>query len=198
MNLDATRSTEETTVTVDLSTSTDALDVTLEWDAHGGLEEPIEASMATHLYETLLDYANLGGTLDARGDLAHHVIEDAAITLGKALKKRARDEPIQRYADRAVPMDDALVHVALDAGGRPHYESDLHETSLVFDHVLRSVSMNAAATLHVRVLRGRDDHHVVEAAMKALGLALQEAFEPAKRVQSTKGQVQSRVGGDEA
>lgn len=198
MNLTATRSTEETTVELDLSRSPEDAQVHLEWDAHGGLEEAIEEPMAEHLYATLIDYAGLAGTLTARGDLAHHVIEDAAITLGTALHEHLQDEPVQRYADRTVPMDDALVHVVLDAGGRAYYESDLDQASLVFDHVLRSLATNANATLHVRVLRGRDDHHVVEAAMKALGFALKDATEPAKRVRSTKGTVDTQVGGDEA
>ena len=78
-----------------------------------------------------------------------------------------------RYGDRTIPMDDALVHVALDLGGRPYYRGRLPST--LYDHWMRSFADNARATLHVRVLRGHDRHHVVEAAFKALGLAVRDA-----------------------
>ena len=84
-------------------------------------------------------------------------------------------------------MDDALVHVAVDLGGRPYYEGPLPST--LYDHWMRSFADNAKATLHVRVLRGRDRHHVVEAAFKALGLAVRDAFVETGAVFSTKGAV---------
>jgi imidazoleglycerol-phosphate dehydratase len=84
-------------------------------------------------------------------------------------------------------MDDALVHVALDAGGRPYYRGPV--PSSLYDHFFRSFADNAALTLHIRVLRGIDRHHIVEAAFKALGLALRQALEPAGAVFSTKGAV---------
>ena len=84
-------------------------------------------------------------------------------------------------------MDDALVHVALDLGGRPYYEGPL--PSGLYDHWMRSFADNARATLHVRVLRGVDRHHVVEAAFKALGLAVRDALVETGAVFSTKGAV---------
>jgi imidazoleglycerol-phosphate dehydratase len=91
-------------------------------------------------------------------------------------------------------MDDALVQVALDAGGRPYYEGPL--PSALYDHFFRSLADNAALTLRARVVRGRDRHHVVEAAVKALGLALRQALEPGGVVFSTKGSV--RIEREEA
>jgi imidazoleglycerol-phosphate dehydratase len=88
-------------------------------------------------------------------------------------------------------MDDALVHCALDLGGRPFYEGPL--PSRLYDHWMRSFADNARATVHVRVLRGRDRHHVVEAAFKALGLALQDALVESEATFSTKGSVQLAV-----
>src|SRR3712207_7848442 len=89
-------------------------------------------------------------------------------------------------------MDDALVHCALDVGGRPYYRGPLPST--LYDHWMRSFADNARATLHLRVLRGTDRHHVVEAAFKALGFALREALvESGGAVFSTKGTVE--VGG---
>lgn len=126
-----------------------------------------------HMLVTLARYASLDLTLTARGDLRHHVIEDIAIALGAAV---AAIVPARaaRYGDRVIPMDDALVHVSLDLGGRPYYCGPL--PSDLYDHWFRSFSDNARATIHVRVLRGRDRHHIVEAAFKALGAALREAL----------------------
>ena len=93
-----------------------------------------------------------------------------------------------RYGERTMPMDDALVQVVLDIGGRPYYRGPL--PSRLYDHFLRSFADNARATLHVRVLRGRDRHHVIEAAFKALGMALRDALAETGAVFSTKGAVQ--------
>jgi imidazoleglycerol-phosphate dehydratase len=139
-----------------------------------------------HMLVTLARYSGLDLTVTARGDLAHHTIEDVAITVGSALLA-ILPEHIARYGERTVPMDDALVQVALDLGGRPYYRGPLPST--LYDHWMRSFSDSARATLHVRVLRGRDRHHIVEAAFKALGLALREALVETDAVFSTKGKV---------
>src|SRR3712207_9071842 len=86
-------------------------------------------------------------------------------------------------------MDDALVHCALDLGGRPYYHRPLPST--LYDHWMRSFADNARATLHLRVLRGTDRHHVLEAGFKALGLAVRDALvEAGESVFSTKGRVE--------
>lgn len=139
-----------------------------------------------HMLETLARYGGLGLDVEASGDLRHHLVEDVAITLGLALRD-AIPEACARYGEATVPMDDALVHVAIDTGGRAYYEGPL--PSALWDHFLRSLATNAAFTLHARVLRGRDRHHVVEAAVKALGLALREAMTEGATVFSTKGSV---------
>ncbi len=143
-----------------------------------------------HMLVTLARYARLDLTLRASGDLRHHVIEDTALALGEALARGAG--PIARFGERTVPMDDALVQVVLDLGGRAYYAGPLPST--LYDHWFRSFATAAGATLHVRVLRGRDRHHVVEAAFKALGFALREALEPAAEVASTKGAVRTAEG----
>lgn len=145
-----------------------------------------------HMLVTLARYASLDLTLTARGDLRHHLIEDVAIALGAAI---AAIVPARaaRYGDRVIPMDDALVHVSLDLGGRPYYCGPL--PSDLYDHWFRSFSDSARATIHVRVLRGRDRHHIVEAAFKALGAALREALvaDDGAGVFSTKGAVRLEV-----
>lgn len=139
-----------------------------------------------HMLETLGRYAGMALEVEAGGDLRHHLVEDVAITLGLALADEV-PETCARYGEATVPMDDALVHVALDTGGRAYYEGPL--PSGLWDHFFRSLATNAGFTLHARVLRGRDRHHVVEAAVKALGMALREAVAEASAVVSTKGSI---------
>ncbi|HVZ78006.1 MAG TPA: imidazoleglycerol-phosphate dehydratase [Gemmatimonadaceae bacterium] len=137
-----------------------------------------------HMLVTLARYSGLDLVVSAKGDLQHHLIEDVAITLGAALADFI-PPTAARFGDRTIPMDDALVHCAIDIGGRPWYQGPL--PSSLYDHWMRSFADNARATLHLRVLRGRDRHHVVEAAFKALGLALRDALQDAGAVFSTKG-----------
>jgi imidazoleglycerol-phosphate dehydratase len=139
-----------------------------------------------HMLVTLARYAGIGLQVLASGDLRHHLVEDVAITLGLALR-RELPEACARYGNATVPMDEALVHAALDLGGRFYYRG--HVPSGLYDHFLRSFAENAGMTLHVRVLRGRDRHHTVEAAIKAVGLALRQALVPEGAVFSTKGAI---------
>lgn len=144
-----------------------------------------------HMLETLARYTGLALEVDAEGDLRHHLVEDVAITLGLAL----RDEvpaACRRYGSATVPMDDALVHAALDAGGRFYYEGPLPND--LYDHFMRSFAENAGLTLHLRALRGRDEHHVVEAGFKAVGLALREALATAPDPDGA-GDAAGRTGG---
>ena len=141
-----------------------------------------------HMVVTLARYSGLDLTVTARGDLKHHLIEDVGIVIGTAVARLATPT-IARYGDRTIPMDDALVHAVLDLGGRPFYQGPL--PSRLYDHWMRSFSDHARATLHLRVLRGHDRHHVVEAAFKALGLAIRDALVEGGEVFSTKGRVQA-------
>jgi imidazoleglycerol-phosphate dehydratase len=84
-------------------------------------------------------------------------------------------------------MDEALVQVVIDTGGRPFYEGPL--PSSLYDHWMRSFADNAKIAIHLRALRGKDRHHIVEAGFKALGLALRDALREGDTVFSTKGEV---------
>ena len=139
-----------------------------------------------HMLVTLARYSGLDLRVEGRGDLRHHMLEDVAICVGAAVQALL-PERAARYGDRTVPMDDALVHCALDLGGRVFYEGPL--PSSLYDHWMRSFAEHARATVHLRVLRGHDRHHVVEAAFKALGLALRDALVEGDAVFSTKGSV---------
>ena len=172
------RQTRETTVCVELTTSEceTAISTTIPF--------------LDHMLLTLSRYARLGLRVDARGDLPHHVCEDVAIALGAAIAARRLDTA-SRFGERTVAMDDALVQCVLDAGGRSYYEGPL--PSARYEHWMRSFAEHARATLHLRVLRGRDRHHIVEAAFKALGLAVRDALADSGAVFSTKGSVALRT-----
>ncbi len=143
-----------------------------------------------HMLVAFARYSGLDLNVQATGDLPHHLIEDVGICVGAAVAALLPTSAA-RYGDRTVPMDEALVHCALDLGGRPFYRGPL--PSGLYDHWMRSFSDNARATLHLRVLRGTDRHHIVEAAFKALGFAVREAFVDSGAVFSTKGGVALRI-----
>jgi imidazoleglycerol-phosphate dehydratase len=143
-----------------------------------------------HMLNAFARYSGLTLDVKASSDLKHHLVEDVALTLGRAFREII-PAGAARYGNRVVPMDDALVQVSVDIGGRPYYEGPL--PSRLYDHWMRSFSNEARATIHVLVLRGSDRHHVVEAAFKALGLALRDALADTGETVSTKGSVSLRV-----
>lgn len=148
------------------------------------------AVFAKHMLETLAKWSGYDVDLHvvAKDHLEHHAIEDAAIALGKALRQAIDTGSIERTASVTMPMDDALVLVALDLVERPYYEGPLPDP--LMDHVLRSIATEGGFTLHVHALRGRDPHHVVEAAFKGLALCLERATRPRGERLSTKGTVE--------
>ncbi len=168
------RETRETRVVADVRRGT------------GVTEVKTDDRFLTHMLETLARYASLDLTLEATGDLRHHLVEDVAITLGLALADEVPPKAA-RYGWAVVPMDEALVDAAIDLGGRSFFAGRL--PSRLYTHFLRSFATNLGATLHVRVVRGTDRHHRVEAAVKAVGLALRQALVEGDVVFSTKGSV---------
>ncbi len=139
-----------------------------------------------HMMSALARYSGMDMEISATGDLKHHTIEDVAIALGESFA-RVLPTKCARYGASTVPMDEALVEVTIDAGGRPYYRGPL--PSSLYEHWMRSFADNAKMTLHIRVLRGTDRHHIVEAAFKALGFAIRQALVETDAVFSTKGSV---------
>ena len=144
--------------------------------------------------------------LKIRGDLqvdTHHTIEDGGIVLGQGILHALGDKAgIRRYGDATVPLDEALAQAVVDVSGRPYFvhegESEAqryhlvggHFTGSMTGHALESLAFHAGLTMHVRLLAGRDPHHIVEAQFKAVARALRTAVEPDPRstgVPSTKG-----------
>ncbi len=143
-----------------------------------------------HMMTALARYSGLDLDLSARGDLKHHLIEDVALTIGRCFREIV-PAGAARFGTRTVPMDDALVQVSVDIGGRPFYGGPL--PSRLYDHWMRSFADESRSTIHVVVLRGTDRHHIVEAAFKALGLALRDALVDTGVTFSTKGRVSLTV-----
>ena len=144
-----------------------------------------------HMVETLAKYSGADIDMTARGDIEHHLIEDVAITLGRGYREAIGVNPIKRIASSRVPMDEALVEVTVDLIDRPYVHLDM--PSPIYEHFLRSFAMELRATVHTIVIRGKDEHHIIEATFKGLGLALKEAMVESKTSMSTKSNVKWRT-----
>jgi imidazoleglycerol-phosphate dehydratase len=180
--------------------------VELDLDGTGHAEISTGVGFYDHMLTSLARHSLIDLTVRATGDLhvdAHHTVEDVAIVLGQALREALGDKKgIRRFGDAMVPLDEALVQAVVDVSGRPycvHSGEPEGQQYVVIGgsyagsltrHVLETLAHHAAIALHVRVLSGRDPHHVVEAQFKALARALRTAVEPDPRVlgvPSTKG-----------
>ncbi len=177
---EVSRQTRETTVRVKLGI-----------DGSGTYRVDIPDEFLRHMVETLAKYSGSDLEMQARGDIAHHLVEDVAITLGKAYREALGDSPVKRIASATVPMDEALVQVTVDLIDRPYVHIELPDQ--MYEHFLRSFAMELRATVHTVVLRGKDGHHIVEATFKALGLALKDAMSSSPKVMSTKSSVKWRT-----
>ncbi|MDO8731738.1 MAG: imidazoleglycerol-phosphate dehydratase HisB [Actinomycetota bacterium] len=155
-----------------------------------------------HMLSQLSKHGLLDLTVTTKGDLhidAHHTVEDTALALGQAINEALGDRTgLRRFGDAAVPLDECLVQAVVDLSGRPflvHEEPEIVELIGSYDtsltrHIWESLVATAQITLHVRVLSGRNAHHIVEAQFKAVARALREAVTADPRVvgvPSTKG-----------
>jgi len=184
--------------------TTNETDITLSLAIDGAGKADVATGIG-FLDHMLTLFAHHGGfdlTVRATGDLevdGHHTVEDIGLALGQALREALGDKRgIRRYGSFLLPMDEALAMVVLDLSGRPYFAHDLQLAGVrigEFDgdlapHFLRSLATQCGMTLHVRLLAGRDAHHIVEAVFKAFARALAEACERHGRddeVPSTKG-----------
>lgn len=149
-----------------------------------------------HMLKTLCIHSLMDLTVEAKGDLVHHIVEDTALVLGRALGMALGDRTgIKRFGYIRVPMDDSLAEAAVDLIGRPYAVVDLKLTcesieglnSKLMVHFIRSLAYSIPATIHVNVIYGFDEHHKVEAAFKALAVALREAWTIIDFPTTTKG-----------
>jgi len=174
------RETKETNINLSLN-----IDGSVKWDMNSGI------SMFDHLLAQLSQHGLFDIKLSATGIDQHHVVEDVAITLGKAFAQALGEKRgVVRMADAAVPMDDALAVVVVDLSGRgytvldlPFSDNDMFgfPTDLV-RHFLETFAAEARVNLHARFLYGINDHHKAEALFKALGRALDKATRIDERI----------------
>jgi imidazoleglycerol-phosphate dehydratase len=188
---------------VDRTTKETAIRVRLDLDGSGTTAISTGVGFFDHMLEQLGRHSGMDLTIEAKGDLhidAHHTVEDTGIALGTALSKALGDKAgIRRYGWAAVPMEEALILVALDLSGRPllafdapvpteqigNYDPDLTEEFFM------ALTRAGGITLHIRMLAGRNPHHIVEGVFKAVAKALAIAVEidprAAGAIPSTKG-----------
>jgi imidazoleglycerol-phosphate dehydratase len=169
-----------------------SVSLSLNLDGTGRSKVTTDEQFLKHMLETLTRYASFDLTLEATGDNQHHLVEDVAIALGAAFRQALGDVPVDRIASAMVPMDDALVTVAVDIVDRPYCDADCPDA--LYAHFFRSFAMSSGITLHAIANRGLDDHHIIEATFKALGTALRKAIVPRENVLSTKDAVRFRSG----
>lgn len=188
---------------ISLSRTTRETDIaiTLGLDGTGTASVETGVGFYDHLLTSFAHHGLFDLAVTARGDLEiddHHTVEDVALVIGAAFAEALDDRAgIRRFGEASVPMDESLATAVVDVGGRPYAVIDLPFrgervgglTLQLVEHALESFARTAGATIHVRGT-GRNDHHLAEAAFKALGIALRRACEIDPRrtgVASTKG-----------
>jgi imidazoleglycerol-phosphate dehydratase len=182
---------EPRTAHVKRSTDESTVEVELNLDGSGDSEISTGVRFYDHMLTSLARHSLIDLRIEATGDLdvdAHHTVEDVAIVLGDAFREALGEKRgISRFGDATVPLDEALVQAVVDVAGRPYFvhtgEPDGQAyviiggtfTGSLTAHVLESFAQHAGIALHVRVLSGRDPHHLVEAQFKAVARALRAA-----------------------
>jgi imidazoleglycerol-phosphate dehydratase len=199
------------TARLERATSESKVTVEVDLDGTGASRVSTGVGFYDHMLTSLSRHSLIDLVVEAEGDTgvdAHHTVEDVAIVLGQALRQALGDKSgIARFGDATVPLDECLVQAVVDVSGRPYCvhtgEPDGQAYALIGGggggvpyagsltrHVFETLAHHGAVALHVRVLSGRDPHHLVEAQFKAVARALRAAVAPDPRVTgvpSTKG-----------
>ena len=191
---------------IERKTSESHVVVELDLDGSGTHDISTGVGFYDHMLTALSRHSLIDLTVRAEGDIhidAHHTVEDTAICIGEALREALGDKVgIRRYGDALVPLDEAIAQAVVDVSGRPYFvhsgEPERQVTAIIggqysgslTGHVLESIAHHAAITLHVRLIDGRDPHHIAEAQFKAVARALRDAvaIDPRESgIPSTKG-----------
>jgi len=194
------------TARIERATSESSVLVELDLDGTGRTDISTTVPFYDHMLTALGKHSLIDLTVQTEGDThidAHHTVEDTAIVLGQALRQALGDKRgIRRFGDAWIPMDEALAHAVVDVSGRPytvhtgepkfmrHFVVGGHYATVLNRHVFESLAFHGHLALHVRVLEGRDPHHITEAEFKAIARALRAATERDERITgipSTKG-----------
>lgn len=173
--------------------TTEEVDIEVRFREGGERNIETGSEVLDHLLDTLLFYMETTGTVEAAGDLPHHLWEDTGILLGQAIQDEIEGSEIARYGSGLIPMDEALVLCSIDIS-RPFLNFELEPpeeeegfSPILARQFLSGFSRSLEATIHLKQLSGRNSHHVIEAGFKALGVSLLEALENSERTRSTKG-----------
>ncbi|MGF3057234.1 imidazoleglycerol-phosphate dehydratase HisB [Microbacterium sp. YY-01] len=188
------------------STSESTVELEINLDGTGQSTISTSVPFFDHMLTAFAKHSLSDLTVKATGDThidAHHTVEDTAIVLGQAIREALGDKSgISRYGDALVPLDESLAQAVVDISGRPFlvhegepegFEFHLiggHFTGSLVRHVFEALSFHAGLTVHVRLLAGRDPHHIAEAEFKAFARAFRQAkaLDPlVQGVPSTKG-----------
>jgi len=178
------------TATVERKTKETEVSVKLDLDGSGEYDVKCQIPFLKHMTETLSRYSSVDMAVKASGDDDHHIIEDVSISIGSALKKAIGAQPIYRMSTRTVAMDDALIMVSIDLADRPYAEIECPDP--MYAHFFRSFAMSSGMTMHTMILRGFDNHHVIEATFKALGLCMKDSLRIRNKELSTKDTVEMK------
>lgn len=187
--------------TIERDTKETKIKLSLGLDGEPGTDISTGIGFFDHMLTLMGAHGGMQLRIACKGDLEvdlHHTVEDVGIVLGQALKKALGDKKgITRYGTAFVPMDESLAMVCLDISGRPFVVYDVEDTGpqvevftvQIAEEFLRAFATHSGITLHVRLLYGRNTHHILEAVFKALGRALKEAvaLTGSDAVPSTKG-----------
>ncbi|MEY3430742.1 MAG: hypothetical protein RLZZ79_730 [Actinomycetota bacterium] len=187
---------------VERSTKESSVKVSLSIDGTGSIDVNTGVPFFDHMISQLGKHAGFDLKVETRGDVevdSHHTVEDTSLAFGQALREALGDKSgIRRFGDALVPLDEVLVQAAVDLSGRPylvHRQPEIVQLIGTFDttlgkHIWESIVAEARIGLHIRVLEGRNAHHVLEAQFKAVARALRDAVAIDTRVAgipSTKG-----------
>ena len=188
--------------TANIVRKTSETDVTVELNLDGNGDYNIETDFLffKHMLEQLACHSGFDLKVSAKsldGD-EHHLVEDVAITLGKAISDALSNKTgIKRYGQQLLPMDEALILCAVDVSGRVYANVDVNITeekisdfsAIMLPHFFNSFVQNSGITIHIKQLYGKDSHHIAEAVFKSFARALSEAVmqNSCTKIPSTKG-----------
>jgi imidazoleglycerol-phosphate dehydratase len=172
---------------------TKEVDITLELDVDGTGNATVETGIKflDHMLLTLAKHSLFDMKVKADGDLVHHTSEDVGLVLGEALQKVvAEGKGIKRFGSAYVPMDESLARATVDLGGRPYsirnlrlMQSEVEDMKTEdIEHFFDSLAQASKANIHITVIYGSNEHHKIEAAVKALALALRQALTAEPRI----------------
>jgi imidazoleglycerol-phosphate dehydratase len=189
------------TARVERTTKESSVLVEINLDGTGNISVETGVPFFDHMMSQLGKHSGIDLTIKTKGDIevdSHHTVEDTSLAFGQALREALGDKSgIRRFGDALVPIDESLTQVAIDLSGRPYLvyrQPEIVELIGTFDttlgkHIWESIVAEARIAIHIRVLEGRNAHHVFESQFKAVARALRDAIklDGVAGIPSTKG-----------